>query len=729
LSRNINIKKRGQNVNRAGQETRALREHVPDQALLFTGQAPIKTGMPPLISYISRHSRGIGESNRQLERQVMFRTSLASTISRAMHLPVLSKAFDFIRRTNAFFTPIYQRMLELPWLRLRSKADSSSIQINSAIADGQRHNISLQPNKFYPNMLLQSSSDTEEEQVGDKADQTYSRPTEETYSMITSPLLSTLPTRRDQAITAYDLPHTASPETMPRHTREIMAQRNQNVQARTSHLDATKQSVSRASEAPAVQKHGLSSLVAGMGLPDTNSEAPQNARPIHMALRKKQITHGPESEDGDEPISFQAIQSNTTVPAIYTTYEVREPDLAQAKVIGGKHTEVYRQSYNKYRTIGLSPILMPITQRITSQRKSMKTGSRIIGQGIGETRSSSIFHTETSDEPTGQAGHISHSLVLLEQPETLELKSVLQAYPPWSGSAISKGKLDRPSLSKEPMITKNPSEMASSTRLNVKLTDRVNAEMLPDRIAHQSLQKTRQAQWQKPLVTSHVELPGDRRNAIYQTELMVGDNQGKDGYYPSTKERGIEGLSLTREQIIKPQFGSQPLSIAGSATQLSPAYESIHHAMNLATQRFTNSIYQNGLSNKIENYRFAPGRGYMSVLPDKKYACQQAPEPALTSSFQEKSGSNTVYRKEMLTGASDIFNDPTYSTKRSVPELTLAPMNRVPEILTLPFESEPQEAGSNERVDKDDLENIARDVYHILKRRLSRERERALGVI
>jgi hypothetical protein len=56
-------------------------------------------------------------------------------------------------------------------------------------------------------------------------------------------------------------------------------------------------------------------------------------------------------------------------------------------------------------------------------------------------------------------------------------------------------------------------------------------------------------------------------------------------------------------------------------------------------------------------------------------------------------------------------------------------MSRISEILTQPAESEPQEAGSGEKVDKDDLENIARDVYHILKRRLSRERERALGVI
>lgn len=699
MSRNKNIENSGQNETGAGQEAKALREHVPDQALLFTAQAPIKTGMPPLISYISRHSRGIGESNRQLERQVMYRNSLASTISRAMHLPVLSKAFDFIRRTTAFFTPMYQRMLELPWLRRRSKTGSSSIQTKGAIADRQRNTVSLQPNEFYPNMLLQTLRDTEEAQVGDKADEIYSRPHEEKYPMITSALLPTL----------------------PRHTREIMAQHNQNVQTRPSHLDATKQSVSRASEAPAVIKNVLSSPAVGMGINDIDSETHHYAPPIYMALRNEQITHSLKSEGGDEPVSPQAVQSDTTVPAVHTAYELREPDLTQTKAVEGRPTEVYRQPRYKYRTITLSPILMPITQRINLQRKSMKTGSRIIGEGIRETQSSSIFHTATADEPIGQAVPIFRPLALSEQPAILEPKSVLQAYPPWGGSAISKGALERPSPSKAPMITKNPSEMASSTRLHGKLTDRVDTEMLPDRISRQSVQK--------PLVTSRVELLGNIPDSIYQTERMVGDNQGKDSYYPSTTEHGRIGLSLTRGQIIKPLFSSQPLSVAGSTIQLSPGYEGIHHATNLATRRFTKAMYRNGLSSKTENYGFVPNREYMSALPDKKYAYQQAPELALPSLLQEKAGSNTVYRKEVLTGMSDIFPERTYSTKQNVPELALAPMNRIPEILTQPAESEPQEAGSSERVDKDDLENIARDVYHILKRRLSRERERALGVI
>ncbi len=149
----------------------------------------------------------------------------------------------------------------------------------------------------------------------------------------------------------------------------------------------------------------------------------------------------------------------------------------------------------------------------------------------------------------------------------------------------------------------------------------------------------------------------------------------------------------------------------------------------MATRQLAKTMYRNGLFNKPENYGLVPSRVYMSVLPDKKYAYQQAPELALTSSSQEKAGSNTVYRKEVLAGTSDIFHELTYSAKQNVPDLALAPINQMPEIQTQPAESEPQEAGSNEKVKKEDLENIARDVYHILKRRLNRERERALGVI
>ncbi len=601
------------------------------------------------------------------------------------------------------------------------------------MADRQRNTISLKPNELYSNVLLQtlSDSDNEEKQVGDKADEIYSRPTEETYPMITSALLPTLPTWRNPAINAYYLPPAASPTTLPRHTRETMAQHNQNVQIKQPVHNTTEQTVNRATETPTITKNVLSSPAAGVKLPNTGLEASRYAQPPHIPLRNEQITNNLKAKGGDKPISPQAVQSDTIVPAVHTAYELREPNRTQTKAVEGRLTKAYRQPHSEYRIIRLSSILMPITQRINLQRKYkyMKSGSRIIGEGIREIQSSSIFHTAAADEPIGQAVPIFRPLALSEQPAALEPKSILQAYPTLSGSDISKGALDRPSPSKAPMITRYPIEMASSTWLHKKLTDRVGAEMLPDTISRQSVQKTRQTQGQKPLVTSRVELQGNIPDSIYQTERVVGDNQGKASYYPSITKYGRIGLSLTRGKIINPLFSSQPASVAGLTTQLSPEYESIHHAVNLATRRFTKAMHRNGLFNKTENYGLVPSRVYMSVLPDKKYAYQQAPELALTSSSQEKAGSNTVYRKEVLAGTSDIFHELTYSAKQNVPDLAPAPINQMPDIQTQPAESEPQEAGSNEKVKKEDLENIARDVYHILKRRLNRERERALGVI
>ena len=66
-----------------------------------------------------------------------------------------------------------------------------------------------------------------------------------------------------------------------------------------------------------------------------------------------------------------------------------------------------------------------------------------------------------------------------------------------------------------------------------------------------------------------------------------------------------------------------------------------------------------------------------------------------------------------------------------MPELVLAPIGRPPQIQTVANEPEPleQPEESNERATQSELDEIARNVYHILKRRLARERERALGVI
>ena len=762
MSRNRDISNGRQHKKEANQEPNALRKRIPDRELRVTARAPIHAGMPPLISYVGERYHNIGESNRQLERQVMRRNSWASTVSQVMNLPLLSRVFKYMQKKSAFITPVYQRMLDLPLLRLRRKPGSSFTRRKDAIANRQQHTISLRPDDLHSNMRLQNLSETGEGQQGEAdeihrqttcdnypvinsdllstkkrwepaitahdiphaaspiimprhtrkimaqhdqnvptrpshltakeqpartVDETYNKTPDETYPMINSVLLSPPLTMRELAITAHDIPHAASPIIMPRHTRKIMAQHDQNVPIRPSHLTAKEQPVSRANEIPTVIKNVLSSPAAAMRLPDTDSESFYYAPPAYMPPSNKQIKHNREAEGGSEPISPHVGQSDTTVPAVHPSYEIREPDHTQAKATEGRLSEVDRQPHHKYRIRTLSPVLMPITQRT------------------------------------------SHQLALSQQPEKLEPKSVLHSSPAWSGSPISGDALKRPSPSIPPMIAMYPSTTASSTLWPEALTDREGTEMLPRGISRQSVPQIRQARRQKPLVISRVELPGDKADAIYQTERMIGDNQSKDTLNLGTPKYGRIGLGFARERINKPLFYSQPLSVARSFIQLSPDHKRIHGMMTSPMQQFAKSIYDTNVSNKTGDYGFVLNREYISSYPDVKYTYQQAPELAKTSLLQKKAESNTAYRKEVLTDTSDIFPELTYSRKQNVPELPLAPISRIPEIQTRPAESEPQGVENNERAAKDEVENIARDVYHILKRRLARERERALGVI
>jgi hypothetical protein len=713
LSRKKNIANSRLSKTGARQEPKASRKRIPDDALLFTARAPINKGMPPLISYVGQQSRGIGESNRQLQKQVMYRNSRAAAMSRAVHLPVLSKVFDFVQRTAAFFTPVYQRVLDLPWFRRRHKPGRTSIQTKGGTADRQRYTTNQQLNELHPNMLLQTSHDIEEEQVGREAGET--QDTEEAFSMTNITPLSPLLMREKAATGAHDFPHVVSPIGLPRYTRKMSVQYDQNVPKQPSRLTAIEQPTRRENKTPKVIENILTPPAAGMNLLDTDSEAYRYAPSTHVRPNNKQITYSLESEGDDKPTYPHAGQSDTTAPAIHEPCDIREPVHMPARAIEGVPLKVYRQPYHKYGIPTLSPLLMPVTQRINLHQfinsKSIKAGSQTIGEGIKQTKSSSIY-IGTLDEPIGQTVHTSHLLAFAQQPATLKPKSVLQASPCYNGPATSKGTLGRTTPLKPSIIARYPDEMASSTLLPEALTQKEGTEMPTGGISRHSVHQTRQARRQMSLFTSRADLLGDKTDAVCQTEGMVEDNKSKDTVETSSPEQSRTGLGFIRGRINKLLLYSQPLSIAGSLLQLSPDHKRIHSAETSPTG----------------TYDFAFNREDVSSYPNVKNAYQQPPELVLSSLLQEKAESNTSYRKEVLKGTPDIFPELMYSRKQNVPELERAAISRIPEIQTQPAEPEPQEAGSSEMA-KDDLENIARDVYHILKRRLARERERALGVI
>jgi hypothetical protein len=645
-----------------------------------------------------------------------------------MHIPVLSKTFDFIQRTTAFITPLYQRMLDLPWVRRSRKPRHGYTRTKGVTAD-RKANINLQPNELYPNVALQTFSDYGSAPVGGVADETSLQAAEMTYPMINSTMLSPLPIKSQSAITAHDFSHVVIPADVTRHTRKIMAQYDKNVQIRPSHLTTKIQPAIIAKEIPIVMKKVLPSPASDIRLSDTGSEASHYFYPASMPPRTEPTTYSLDSESYNGIISPNAGQNETTVPTMYTPYEIREPDHTQAKQFEVKSAEVSRQAHHKYRTQMLPPVLTPITQRINLDRKPTEAGAHIIGESIKETQPYDASHTGTPDDSIGQAIQILHPHALSKQSATMGPIKLLHASPGRTGPTISGDILKRPSLSKPPMIARYPNKMGFNTPVPEVSANREDRERFPCVNTSQSELQIGQVRQYKPLVNSYVELPGEKANATYQTERMIDTNRDKDTVDASVPEHGRTGLGFSRAHVNRPLLFRQPPSIAGSAIQLSSEHDSIHHAMTLATQQFSRSIYHADPSTKTEISSFVPNRESISSYPDKNNIYQKSPELVLASFPQEKAEFNTVHRNEMLTDTSDIFTKPTYSREHNVPDLALAPISRIHEIQTKPAESEPQEAGSSEKVSKDELESITRDVYHILKRRLARERERALGVI
>ncbi len=71
---------------------------------------------------------------------------------------------------------------------------------------------------------------------------------------------------------------------------------------------------------------------------------------------------------------------------------------------------------------------------------------------------------------------------------------------------------------------------------------------------------------------------------------------------------------------------------------------------------------------------------------------------------------------------------PAEAAPPAVPELALAAVGRPAEVATpARTTAETRVGAESEEVSAPDIDNIARDVYSILKRRLARERERAQG--
>ena len=128
-------------------------------------------------------------------------------------------------------------------------------------------------------------------------------------------------------------------------------------------------------------------------------------------------------------------------------------------------------------------------------------------------------------------------------------------------------------------------------------------------------------------------------------------------------------------------------------------------------------------------YRHTPGdedTHHYKNIPHKDIH-RPALELQLTSVASQTPSSKITRTNEPLP---HVLQRTAYYGSQPVPELALAPVERQTEELQSPppTRQEPKTEDISGETSAPDIDNIALDVYRILRRRLTRERERALGL-
>jgi hypothetical protein len=702
MPQNGGISNKEQNQVQASQEMSLwLRERLAYRAL------PLQGSTPSLLSTIRQQPRHLGESSGRLARWVIARDGLASVILRAIHLPLLSRAYDFIMRKTAFVSSEWPRIFDLQWLRQGRKQRRSFTQTAGGTADGKlTNNISLRPNERYPNTLLQGSLGAEEEWLGNEADETYPLGTDETYPLITSHLLLPPVTGRGLLTTASSPMHDTDATTLPLQTKEIADRAYPSEFIRTFRVARKERPVLTADEAyPAVIKNLFSPLVVGERIPGTSPELPNHARATSMPVMTKQTTGALETHGTDNLTVSPVSQSRIPIPGRHQSRELQTPDQRHLKDSQERPAQINQQPQHTYPDQLLPQVLTPVTQRTTLQRRPIGVRPHLTSKSIRENQTSPIqfsYHSETIG--------------------TEEVSSSLtagQTTPPLiAGMPGDASK--RPDQPVVPGTANKPAGMVSYSLLPRKVITSESSRVDPQRAPEISQAKTGE-----PVIRRQTKQLRQEAEVTHIPEDVADLVLSPDMLNLVTPEHGRIDRSFTKGYTEKPLFYRELTSIADSAIQPS-LMKSISRAIILPSQRLFKSAAYVPLSAKSENYGLLRNRESVPSSPSYEYARQPALELPVVSSARPKVDFSVAHSEELFRHMADTVPQLTYSGNHNVPEPALVPAGRVPETkLSLqPATTETQGEQREGEEAAPDVRALAREIYPLMKRMLMVERER-----
>ncbi len=669
---------------------------MDDRALPLAHRLVISTAMPPLASYVWQQVSRFKHQNSQLAGRVteyMGRTSLQMTRLSTLKPIILST--------------MWQRLLDLPWLRRPQKRQNTlSRKLNSTSEKGQRVN---EADKVYRNELPGMASFTGEEPELDPADKLYRNEFPRMSNLSNEELL-------------YDL------------TDELY---------------------------PMVIENLLSPPTARIGLPNTTKDSfhPTDTSLAHP--QSKQIARKPEIKKASEPMTPYVNLNKTS--SYYQVDKIHNADAQQVK------TETNRLSEPTLQGQWLDRVLPPLREKSVTNRVPITRPQHITYQSVSMAQAMPIQskpylratskgvesgrqavqqpHPNKKDntaEFTDMAEEAIQNIENYAWPMNLEMETT----PPYSlpnQTSLVKPKVEpKPVLERlsQPSILRTVSNLRESP-VNWPILKKEPTSGLSAAEAT-SLQKPeiRQATWSLPLVSPLPPMIAQRVEPTYISEGSSGMAQSSITLPTVTQGDNIAIRQEPPTSLIKSYLTPKEHSLANivyrqleSATADQTLAEpqrqyikSFDYAPPPSRSETNNLQRKEQYYPPLSQYGHTPGdedtHNYKNI-PHKDIHRPDL-ELQLTSVASPTPSSKITSANESLP---HVLQRTAYYGSQPVQELALAPVERQTEGLqSPPVRQEPQTENISGETSAPDIDNIARDVYRILRLRLTRERERALGL-
>ncbi len=480
---------------------------------------------------------------------------------------------------------------------------------------------------------------------------------------------------------------------------------------------------------PIVIKNLLTPPVAREALPYTTDDSfhPPHATSVTLPVKPVADELGSEDIGGTAPPHISSIK----IPSLYQAEQIQRTDRQQVKA------QASWQPQHTYQNRWLDGFQAPLTQRLVLYRAPVRERLRITHESIEGAYAFPIRHwpylTTTKAEaepgrpvtqPPPPPPYIANiPEIVTSDEETIPTlgkysrpvtsgkgSNLLYSLPDQSESTVLRPVLERSSLSDVPRATRSLNELVFNSLPPDTVISSKDFGVLSTEVAPQRAPETLGERAKTIKITKDL---GSMTPSQVTSSGATPDNVSLSQRFQTSE---IETPLIHQKLLSISSLGHQPLSVT----------ESIRQTPALPAQKYSKSVDNAPSLHRTDNYSFLWNQDLEPTSLGHKDTHRPAPDLLLASVIGPKLGSKVAHGEGPLPVT---FERTAYYGSQPTPELALAPVEHPAEAVS---PTSPKAEVKAEETTKEaaapDIDTIARDVYHILKRRLARERERALGL-